>query len=313
MHKLEIDIVYLWVDGNDPNWLRRKLQLTGNFNENSEQNCKGRYINNNELMYSLRALEKNAPWIRKVFIVTDNQIPEWLNTENARVQIVDHTQILAKEALPCYNSSVIEYYLHNIPGLSEYFLFSNDDMFINKPVSPESFFNENGLPYIRLKRKVFGRWHHHFKTLIGQNIGHYRKMLIASSELVYKITGKYFSGIPHHNIDAYRKSMYKECVENVFNKEVKRSCINHVRTDGDLHRSAFSYYVLAKKEGILCYVYRKTSSRLLAYRHDLNKYIARYNPYFFCLNDNQKMKDSHRKLIKPFLEKLYPEKSAFEK
>lgn len=98
MHKLEIDIVYLWVDGNDPNWLRRKLQLTGNFNENSEQNCKGRYINNNELMYSLRALEKNAPWIRKVFIVTDNQIPEWLNTENTRVQIVDHTQILAKEA-----------------------------------------------------------------------------------------------------------------------------------------------------------------------------------------------------------------------
>ena len=38
-----------------------------------------RYRDNNELRYSLRSLAKFAPWIRHVYIVTNGQIPYWLD------------------------------------------------------------------------------------------------------------------------------------------------------------------------------------------------------------------------------------------
>src|SRR5690606_34829486 len=69
----EIDLVYLWVDGSDPNWQAKKRRFTGGLSDNSETNNKGRYVNNDELRYALRSAEKYAPWIRRIFIVTDDQ------------------------------------------------------------------------------------------------------------------------------------------------------------------------------------------------------------------------------------------------
>ena len=128
----EIDLVYLWVDGSDPAWLTKKQQVTGIVSDQSETNNKGRYINNDELRYSLRSVERYVPWIRKIFIVTDNQFPEWLNKDHPKIRVVDHREIMPEEALPCFNSSVIEYFLYRIPGLADRFLFANDDMFFNK-------------------------------------------------------------------------------------------------------------------------------------------------------------------------------------
>ncbi|MDE7143328.1 MAG: Stealth CR1 domain-containing protein, partial [Muribaculaceae bacterium] len=85
----EIDLVYLWVDGNDPAWQAKRGSFTGNF-DNSPTNCKGRYTDNDELKYSLRSVLMYAPWIRKVFIVTDNQTPKWIDTANPKIRIVDH-------------------------------------------------------------------------------------------------------------------------------------------------------------------------------------------------------------------------------
>ena len=90
--------------------------------------------------YSLRSVEMYAPWIRKIFIVTDNQVPKWLDTSNPKIRIVDHKEILPEVSLPCFNSRLIEHFLYKIPGLSEHFLYANDDMFINRPVTPATFF-----------------------------------------------------------------------------------------------------------------------------------------------------------------------------
>lgn len=131
INNLEIDLVYLWVDGNDPEWIKKKISITGSLNDATEANCKGRYLDNNELKYSLRSVELYAPWIRKIFIVTDDQQPEWLNTNHPKINIINHSEILVKEAIPCFNAIVIEHFIHKIAGLSEYFLFANDDMFIS--------------------------------------------------------------------------------------------------------------------------------------------------------------------------------------
>ncbi|MEA4904481.1 MAG: stealth family protein, partial [Petrimonas sp.] len=125
MQPFDIDLVYLWVDGDDPKWLEKKRQFTGKVADCSEGNNKGRYVNNGELKYSLRSVEKYVPWIRRIYIVTDDQCPAWLQRDHPRIRIVDHTEILPEEALPCFNSSVIEYFIYKIPGLSEHFLLAN--------------------------------------------------------------------------------------------------------------------------------------------------------------------------------------------
>lgn len=314
---VEIDLVYLWVDGNDPNWQAKKRAVTGAVSDNSETNNKGRYVNNDELRYSLRSVEKHAPWVRRIFIVTDDQCPPWLDTGNPRIRVVDHKDIMPPEALPSFNSTVIEYFLYRIPDLSEHFLFANDDMFFNADLRPDFFFGKDGYPIVRLKRKLFGRWHPRltafFKALIGRKPGQYARKLADSAGSVEKLFGKYYAGVPHHNIDAFLKSDYRTAVEDVFADRVSESQSHRIRTFGDIHRSAFSYYALAIGHGHLKYVGRREASRILVYKHDFMTYLKRYDPKLFCLNDNQHVTDGDRKKIEPFLKALFPVKSGFEK
>ncbi|MDE6651089.1 MAG: Stealth CR1 domain-containing protein, partial [Paramuribaculum sp.] len=95
-----IDLVYLWVNGNDPKWQAKRNEFIGKTQEKSSVNCDGRYADNDELKYSLRSVEKYAQWIRKIFIVTDNQVPQWLDTSNPKIQIVDHKDIMPPQSLP---------------------------------------------------------------------------------------------------------------------------------------------------------------------------------------------------------------------
>ncbi|WP_159611301.1 stealth conserved region 3 domain-containing protein [Glutamicibacter sp. JC586] len=139
-----IDAVYTWVDGQDPVWLAKK-------NDASGLNLSGvlaggdiRYLNRDELRYSLRSLHQHAPWIRHIYIVTDGQRPAWLD-EHEKVTVVDHSDIYPDTSvLPVFNSHSIESVLHNIPGLSEHFIYLNDDVFLMRDQNPENYFTSVG-------------------------------------------------------------------------------------------------------------------------------------------------------------------------
>jgi len=309
----EVDLVYLRVDGNDPEWLAKKQLVAGKEIDHSETNNKGRYINNDELKYSLRSVERCVPWVRKIFIVTDNQCPEWLDRDHPKIRVVDHREIMPEEALPCFNSSVIEYFLYRIPGLADRFLFANDDMFFNRALSPEFFFSEPGIPYVRLKKKFLGKWHYPLKRVIRKKLGQYISKVLEGATFVEQKFGVFYAGIPHHNVDAYVTEDYRYAVEQVFKEQVNASLQSHVRQYGDLHRSAFSYYALASGKAELKYVNRRESLRLNIHRQQFKKRLNKYDPDLFCLNDSQRVSDADRIAIKPFLEELFPEKSTFEK
>lgn len=315
--KLGIDLVYLWVDGSDPQWLAKRNTFFGNLKEHSNINADGRYADNGELKYSLRSVEKYVPWIRKIFIVTDNQTPSWLDITNQKIKIIDHREIIPEIGLPCFNSTVIEHFIHKISDLSEFFLFANDDTFFNAALSPDFFFKSDGFPIVRLIRKPFGKWHYRtycqLKSFVGKKAGVYPKMIADASRLVEKMYGKYYSGIPHHNIDAFKKSDFSHAMENVFAEYVEKSLPHHVRHTDDIHRSIISYYMLAIGRGHLKYIDKRESVRISAHRPDFMKRLVRYQPKLFCLNDSPSVKDCDRDRIKPFLEELFPEKSTFEK
>ncbi|GHF95064.1 stealth conserved region 3 domain-containing protein [Streptomyces albogriseolus] len=142
-----VDAVYTWVDGADVAWLERKnavLAAKGVETEDAATSA-ARFRNRDELRYSFRSLDMYAPWIRNIYVVTDRQVPQWLDVSHPRVRVVDHTEIFGSEgALPTYNSHAIESRLHHIEGLAEHFLYFNDDVFAARAVLPSLFFLGNG-------------------------------------------------------------------------------------------------------------------------------------------------------------------------
>jgi Stealth protein CR2, conserved region 2/Stealth protein CR1, conserved region 1 len=155
MHTSEkIDIVYLWVDGSDPVW-RQKRQTSLNRLDSQNRksiakygNVEGRFRDNDELRYSLRALERYFPECGHVYIVTDAQAPSWLQKSvatSANISIVDHTDLIPANKLPTFDSANIESYIHRIPNLSERYFYLNDDVFFGAPVNLNHWFSEHSI------------------------------------------------------------------------------------------------------------------------------------------------------------------------
>lgn len=143
-----IDIVYLWVDGSDLDWLAIKnnyLQVhQEQLNIPIEACSANRFFDHEELKYSLRSILEFAPFINHIYIVTMNQKPTWL-IDHPKITLIDHTEIFPNpNDLPTFNSQALECHLHRIPGLSEYFIYFNDDVFLGRPITPYDFFTEDG-------------------------------------------------------------------------------------------------------------------------------------------------------------------------
>ncbi|MFF7457062.1 Stealth CR1 domain-containing protein [Kitasatospora sp. NPDC008115] len=156
-----VDAVITWVDDSDPAWQERRAAARARLAHTAapiaeedgvaESGIAGdadqRFRNRDELRYCLRALAANAPWIRRIHLVTDDQTPHWLDTAHPGLTVVPHRELFAgTDAGPVFNSHAIETRLHLVPDLAEHFLYLNDDVFLGRPLVPEDFFLGNGMP-----------------------------------------------------------------------------------------------------------------------------------------------------------------------
>lgn len=320
---MNIDIVYLWVDGNDPVWRAKKEAFERGMPYGAgEALAEARFVDNDELKYSLRSIERFAPWIHHIYIVTDGQVPAWIDLTDERISIVDHTEIMPREALPSFSSPAIEWCIDNIPGLSEHFLLANDDTFIGREATPADFFTPSGYPIVRLRKR-----HKSKRSAETQ----YMKTLFKSQNAVAEAFGYTCDYIPHHNIDAYRKSDFKAC-KALFSKEVEPTVCRHLRHEEDLQRAVILYYALAIGHGAMKKMGRYNKKASLGERikgtlqgrfyydsrsisiaeKDIRSIVNRYNPLLFCLNDNEHSTKEDRLRAQLFLEQMYPEKSSLE-
>ena len=172
-----IDIVYTWVNGSDPEHaaaLKRFREsrdvsnassattaaTTNTTNEDnvtdtakSDEFSASRFQDNDELIYSLRSVEKYAPWVRRIWLVTNGQVPSWLDLSNPHITVVTHKEIFPNAShLPTFSSPAIESHLHRIPGLSSRFIYLNDDVMFGAPVWPDDFHTVSG------GQKIFFSW-----------------------------------------------------------------------------------------------------------------------------------------------------------
>lgn len=135
-----IDIVITWVNGGDPKWIEKKSKYSSDRGMNGEN----RFRDFEMFQYTFRSIEKFAPWVNKIFLVTDNQVPEWMDKNNSKLRIVDHKDFIPEKYLPTFNSNAIEMNIFRIKELSEHFILMNDDMIFIKNVKPTDFFCKDG-------------------------------------------------------------------------------------------------------------------------------------------------------------------------
>ena len=317
MQDLKIDIVYLWVNDSDEAWRKKRdsfLPKADILESDSVSNY--RYIDNDELKFSLRSVEKYAPWINHIYIVTDNQVPKWLDVNNPKITVVDHKEIFDNEDLPVFNSMAIEANLSKIPNLSEHFLFANDDMFFYRQVEKNLFYKDSQAIYrfqvpIRKKKRT---------KLYGVNIYY-------GYNLILQKKGKSTPFFSHHNIDAYTKSDFNNCI-NEFSEEFAKVSKMRFRDFNSIERTAIAQLAVVNGTGIFKHVRKCRFYDVILKKLGFNiqfdsmyfglhkKNVARmldlFKPYMFCVNDNYKATIEDRTKFHNMLENLYPDKSEFE-
>ena len=325
---MKIDLVYLWVDGSDEKWLAKKNVALA---KKDESPIKGgisanRWRDNEELKYSLRSVEKFAPWINRIFIVTDEQTPKWLDINNPKITIVDLKQYIPNDLLPLFNSIAIEMFLWNIFDLSEHFLYANDDMFFGKPVEPDFFFDDNGNPITIFK----GRHYKNFRRMTT----HWNAL-----QIIRKHFGIEYNVSLKHAIEPFRKSYMKETAEEFYDEVILPS-VTTFRSKQNVKRMIYPLIDNALGRNTITMNWRVSKKRIV-YNHENDStarmvcrkllwffatvlgfikydcfdkrqlivtFLKIYSPTLFCINDT-----GNSDKITKFLRKMFPEKSCFEK
>lgn len=311
-----IDAVYTWVDGTDPAWLERKRKaLENSTGEPMPEDAAAdlRFVGHDELRYSLRALEQYAPWIRHVYVVTDGQRPEWLREDSDWVSVVDHRQIAPPgTSLPTFNSQAIEANIHRIEGLSEHFLYFNDDMFLSSPVEPDLFFHANGLASIYLSRAQVAPGEpvegEPAPDAAGKN----------ARRLVEEVCGRRLSRKLFHAPYALRRSVSHE-IEKRWPEIVQRTRDSQFRRLEDITLAGGLHLNYA-------YATARAVTRKIRYRYvgigehtaagELDRLIAdRHTLQTFCLNDavQELPPEVADRQVRSFLARRFPDMGSFEK
>lgn len=221
LKKITIDAVIPWVDGNDKNHQLKMIPYLDDKSIINSEKFRTRFDHVNEIEFAINSILTFAPFIRTIFIVTDDQIPQFLNnTEVAKkISIIDHKIIFAgyEKYLPTFNNRPIETCIHRIPDLAEHFIYFNDDTFLINPTKPDDFFI-NGLPVLRGKWTKFDE--DKIKSIFkAPKKGHKTAQQQAAKKVGFK---RYFRF--RHTPHPMRKSIF----ENYF-KEHKEIFIENIK------------------------------------------------------------------------------------
>ncbi|WP_223830485.1 stealth family protein [Nocardiopsis quinghaiensis] len=307
-----VDAVYTWVDGSDEAWrAKRDSHLGESAPANPHSASDSRYTSRDELLYSLRSLEMFAPFVRNVYIVTDGQTPPWLDTSHPRVRVVDHKEIFSDPSvLPVFNSHAIESQLHHIEGLSEHYLYLNDDVFFGRPVSSSHFFHPNGTVKLNPSLYRFG---------LGE-ASEEDQPVDAAAKRNSALLEKYFGRVPvskfKHTPIPQRRSVLHE-LEKEFPEVFARTAASRFRhpDDHSVPSSLHNYYALFTGRAVvggMRYTYLNLAD-FDAVRSRTETLLSQRNFDTFCVNDTADPKESAERRVDEFLGDYFPFKSGFER
>ncbi|MBR5336716.1 MAG: Stealth CR1 domain-containing protein [Lachnospiraceae bacterium] len=327
-----IDIVLPWVDPSDEKWRESRKKYASEQMDTSD-NRDMRFRDWDNLQYLFRGIQKYAPWVRKVHFVTCGHLPGWLNTECEKLHIVRHEDYIPKEFLPTFSSHTIELNMHRIEGLSDHFIYFNDDIFIIDELKEEDFFH-NGLPcdclasspiiprqnsYFPILFNAVLRINNHFdkKKLVKKRPGLWfnkaYKFKFMFRSFMFITWDSHIGFVNHHLAVPYNKST----LETVWKKEkqiLTETCSRKFRDDRDVNQLFFRYWQLASGN----FYPHRFLGKLITNNRNVNEavaYIRKRKGKLVCFNDNNEECDfeHYKAKINKALNDILPEKCDFEK
>ena len=334
----KIDFVVTWLDSTDPEWQESYYKYRPDSN-----GLKGnaRFRNMDIFRYWFRAVEEYAPWVNKVYLITNGKFPNWINRDNPKLVLVKHSDYVPEEYLPTFSSCTIEMFLHRIKGLSNQFVYFNDDMYLNAPVNPEYYFKD-GLPCDMNKETCFNvpiytkedRYGIYMQMLadLGVINGNFnRKDTVRQSPMRWfgphlGIRGivmsfllfqrRLFAGFSNFHLEqTYLKSAFDEVWEAA--PELMSASCTRFREDVTANPYIFRYWQFAKN---LFYPSKRNGEYFFLIKHDvldrIEKAFHDKDLASVCLNDSALCPDEEFVLIDKGLQRLFeikfPQKSSFE-
>ena len=278
----EIDMVFSWVDGSSDEFVRERAKRMQSYVVGAGDDSEARYRQIDELKYALRSVYLFAPWVRRIFIATDSPAPNWL-AKHPKVTIVRSEEMFADlSVLPTHNSHAVESQLHRIPGIAEHFLYSNDDMFFGRPVSPSLFFSPGGITKFVEASTRIGLGSTDPGRSGFENAARVNRALLR--ERFGKVTTRHLE----HCAAPLRKSVLAE-LEAAFPDEFARTAASRFRsaTDISVTNSLYHYYALLTGRAVV-----QTDARVKYVETTLRqaldamkRLLKRRDHDMFCLND----------------------------
>lgn len=309
-----IDAVYTWVDGDDPALAAKRAHHRG---EASDVTAHGagasRYTSRDELKYSLRSLHAYAPFVRHIYIVTDGQTPDWLDTSAGGVTVVDHRDIFTdSDALPVFNSHAIETQLHHITGLSERYLYLNDDFFLGRPAAAEDFFYANGIAKVPFSPFQFGLGEPHPDEPAPNSAGKNVRALMEAEH------GRFITDKFKHAPQPQIRQVMNE-LEKTFGPSVQATAASRFRSTGDIAMTATLHHHHALLTGRAVpgrYRLRYVGLSAPDAPDRLHELRTERAHDFFCLNDVDtppERQEEVDRMVRGFLEEYFPFPAPWEK
>jgi len=249
-----VDAVITWVDMHDEKWLQKYNQVIDGLeiesetykNMKKEKINKARYESFQELWFSVESLKHFVPYLRKIYIVTDNQTPDFIDFSDDRVELIDHDQILGPECCrPTFKSTSIESYLYKIPELSEVFLVLNDDMSVGRKIKKGDLISlKTGIPWAEMTPKNLN-----FERVKPDHFQKkpWERHIFNAANLIKKRFGVLPNYTYTHQMTVVRKSCCAMAWE-LFHEELKLSVANPIRKP-NFH--TLSFIPLSQYLGIL--------------------------------------------------------------
>jgi hypothetical protein len=329
---MDIDFVITWVDMNDPQWQADFATHAGSINNNTNELSEARFREYGLLKYWFRGVEKYAPWVRKIHFVTCGQRPEWLNMQHPQLHAVHHADYIPHAYLPCFNSSLIEIYLHRIPDLAEHFVYFNDDFHIIRPLAPERFFTAgmpNDIAAFRFNSGL-SLWNKCLKNnidLINRRFDK-REILRRDHDKWFADTYAGKTGLTRwlmfyprfttlrtpHNAQPYTKTTFDE-VWAFAGRELTEMSSHRFRSPKDYTQELFRTWQICRSNFVPYNTYSDTKMFPLALRAQQAVEAIRKQSYaLICLNDSIYIRRLEKVMqnIHAAFESILPEKSAFE-
>ena len=309
----DIDLVFSWVDGSSSDFQRERAKRMQAYVVGEGDDSDARFRQIDELKYALRSVYLFAPWIRRIFIATDSPAPAWL-ADHPRVTIMRSEEFFADPSvLPTHNSHAVESQLHNIPGLAEHFLYSNDDMFFGRPIGPDLFFSPGGISkFIEASTRIGLGENEPFRSGF-ENAARVNRALL--HERFGKVTTRHLE----HTAAPLRKSVMRE-LEAEFPDDFARTAASRFRSSTDISvtNSLYHYYALMTGRAVTQTQARSlyVETTLKRALRQMDKLRKRRDHDMFCLNDGsfpEISDDVRREAVTEFLERYFPFPAPWEK